>query len=270
MTHGFVRGLACLLFVASFAPAVRAQLFADEAARNAAGKNTEDVATLKALTRNMNAKLETLESQLAEARGRNASLAQKNQQLETRVRALNGSVEELRALVDRTGSDGQVAARQQEIRVERLETSVETLVGEVGRMGKEFADMRQFVTLPPEEEIYAAAYDAYLRDNMKAAIAGFLRVLKHYPSGKFGANCRYYLGQATLKQGEYDAARTHAQALLTDYPSSDKTPAAMLILAQAYLGLERGEEYEAQLNRLIEQHPTSLAADDARQRLARQ
>lgn len=265
-----LRRLGFLFFFlcAAAAPAGHAQLFADDTARKQAGENSAEIENIKILLRDMNDSL----LQLRQMRQQVPLLTQKNQSLEAQVRALHGQVEELQqqlaAATRQNSTREQAAAAQQTQQIAALEQQLAEARAQLERVDRHLADISQFVTLPPEDELYAAAAAEYQKGNLVKAIAAFHRVLAFYPDGQFSANCHYWLGQAYLSQQNYADAGKHAQALLASAQPSDKAPAAMLILAQALDGLGSADEAQAQLRALIQQHPTSLAADSARQLLA--
>jgi len=273
-------GIALALALALTPFQAQAQLFSDDAARRQASQNSEELETIKTLLRELRGDSESFSASINSLRAQNAALIQTNQTLQTRLREMVGRLEEMERQVQEAGSAGaaevRAAAVRQGLRVEELERRLEAAEGEIANLRQEIKDQGNvlnefsaFVTIPAEEEMYAAATDNFLAGEMQAAIDGFERILKLHPNGQFGANCRYYLGQAHLKLGNFDAARDQAQTLLNDYPNAAQTPDALLLVAMAYEGMGLAEQYEAQLRYLISEHPTSLAADQARQRITR-
>ncbi len=257
------RGLFCLFFIfAAPLSLAQAQLFTDDAARQKTRENSADITSIKNVLRDLNEKLDKMRQQ-------NALLTQKNQNLETQLRQINGQLEEIQQQVTR-GSDKSTTLLQAEnVQLNKKVTELtQQLTDTTANLQRQINEMSQFMILPTEDELYTKASALFRAQDYTGAIEGFMRVLQHYPDGTFSASCRYWLGQAHLAQGNYADARDHVQFLIDSYPLSDKVPDSLLILAQSYRGLEQEETAQLQLQKLLEDYPTSLAADSARQLLA--
>ena len=261
------QGLSCFILLFSIpltTPAV-AQLFTDDIARELARENESQIESIKSLLRELNQNLEKVRQQ-------STLLTQKNQALEENLRSIGGMIEELQQQLSAAGSkkseEAYVVRLKQEKQLNELQAQLTTVAAELTNLKKNIAEISGFVSLPPEEKIYASAYAEYQSNNLLQAVDGFNRVLKYYPFGQFSANSLYWLGQAHLALQNYAAAQENADHLLANHADSERAPAAMLIKAKALQGLEMHEEAQQQLRTLIERFPISLAADSARQLLA--
>lgn len=243
--------LAALLFAVFFPPSALAQLFGDDAARDLAGRNA--------------AKLEDLARIVENMRGQLGEMTQKQQAIDRHLRDLAGQMEESAAAV--------AGGNREELKA--LEASLSRAAAERGKLAEDFAALRQqfaevnkFVDLPPEQEFYESAFADYRSEKYAAAVEGFQQALKYYPEGKFNASARYWMSRSFLALDEYDSAAEAARQLIELQKDGDKAPEAMLTLAQAQRGLGQEEESRATLEALLAAHPTTLAADKAREMLS--
>ena len=239
-----------LVFAASPAPA-RAQIFSDDVAREQAVRNAAQLEDLIRIVENL--------------RDRLGAMEQQRQATDRRLRELAGRIEELAAVAESAGKD---EMKTLSASVSRGASERGELAGGLAALQEEFAEIRQFIQLPPEQDFYESAFADYQSENYAQAAAGFEKTLKYYPEGKFNANARYWMSRSFLEMGEYEPAAEAARRLIALPGDGDKIPDAMLVLAQAQKKLRRDKESRATLEALIAAHPTTLAADRARQLLS--
>jgi tol-pal system protein YbgF len=254
----FVRGVLpalALLLLSAAAPPSRAQLFQleDEAARDAIVRLDGEVAAIKTALRDISALLDSRSAALGE-------LEIKYQNLEERLRALTGALEELgHDLSSERKSAAQAAAglAERETRIdERL-----------AAFADELRELRALADVPDEREMYDAAVADYQRGDYRAALVGFQSLLRTYPEGRFAASARYRIGGSHFALGEYDEAIAAQRELIDKYPASDKVPEAAFGVAEAQAAMGDGDSARATLQDILARYPTSLAADKARERL---
>lgn len=248
----FVVLAAC---AASF-PAAHAQLFVDtDAINKGIGDNQTAIEDLKGLIRQLNDRITTLANQNQNLRAQ----LQQQQTLATELRTLRGKVEVL---------------ENQNLRITASiggnTEAVQLFSEELASIKEQIGKMSQFVSLPPEGELYDTAFAAYQSSDYTTAIKKFNEIVDFYPSGQFVVNAKYWIGQAHLALSDYQGALDAAQALLTEHPAADREAETMLIAARAHLGLGQLDEAQAQLQAILTRFPTSLAADQSRQLLTQQ
>ncbi|MGI9297246.1 MAG: tetratricopeptide repeat protein [Gammaproteobacteria bacterium] len=237
------------LAVAAFAviPA-SAQIFSDDVAREQAARNAEKLADLARIVENL--------------RGQLGAMAQERQASDRRLRELSGQIEELAA-----AGAGKTELKTLETSAARAALERTKIAEDLAALRAEFSEISAFVGLPPEQEFYDAAFADYQGEKYARAADGFQKLLKYYPDGKFNANARYWTSRSFLASGEYESAAATARRLIELHEDGDKIPDAMLVLAEALQNLGQEEESRATLRALIAAHPTTLAADRARQSL---
>ncbi|HEX5132209.1 MAG TPA: tol-pal system protein YbgF [Candidatus Krumholzibacteria bacterium] len=114
------------------------------------------------------------------------------------------------------------------------------------------------------EDIYRAAYMDVTRGNYELAAQAFQDYLTQFPDGERVVECRYYLGECNYANERYFEATAEFQRVVTDYPSSRLVPAAYLKMGRAYMQLEERGLAEKAFRTLIEKHPTTEEAKQAR------
>ena len=254
MRRALAGALAAALLVA--APTAAAQLFADDIAREQAGKNAQALQTLSTLVQN-------LRKQLGE-------VAQKQQAQTQRMRELVGQMEEMAAAAADQNALGELRGELTKAETERagIAEEMRNLAGQFSEVQANIAEMGEYIALPEESTMYDAAVDHYQRKNYDSAAAGFRRMLRRYSSGKFAASARYWLSQIYIAQQQYDKAAEAAREVIQLHADSQRAPGAMLALARALQEMGRKAESDDTLSALIAKHPATLAADQARQLLS--
>ncbi|MGI9346467.1 MAG: tetratricopeptide repeat protein, partial [Gammaproteobacteria bacterium] len=137
--------------------------------------------------------------------------------------------------------------------------------GQLSRVQDEMAKINEFAPVPEEKDLYTMAVGAYQRSNDVIAIEQFKRMLHYYPTGQFNANARYWMSLSLLRQEEYQEAVTVLAQILSLHSDSDLVPDSLLAMANALHLLGDEEQRRNILQKLIDDYPTTLAADKARQ-----
>lgn len=248
--RGRVLGAAvAVLALFGAAPAARGQLFSDDVARQAAADNTQKLENLAGVVQNMRNQL--------------ATLLQKQQEFDQTQRELLGKLEELAA-----GGANKDDLEKLRTEISNAAGERQTLAQDISNLGERFNEVSEYISLPPEGEMYETAHAYYRNENYANAGAEFKKLLKFYPEGKFNAGARYWLSRNFMAQKQYREAADAALLVIELHGDGDKAPDAMLTLAEALRFLERPEESRKTLEELVAKYPTTLAADNARRRLA--
>jgi tol-pal system protein YbgF len=117
------------------------------------------------------------------------------------------------------------------------------------------------------EDVYQAAYRDLTRGNYDLAAPAFRDYLQKNPRGQRAAEATYYLGECEYAVERWLEAAGQFQQVVRDFPKSRQAPAAYLKMGRAYTQLEeRGLAAEA-YRVLIEKHPNSEEAKQARSAL---
>ena len=99
------------------------------------------------------------------------------------------------------------------------------------------------------------------------ATSEFQDVLHFYPMDDLAGTAQYYLGDIAYRQDNYADAVKAYNAVLEGFPGSPKAPAAQLKKGLALIQLGKKDPGIHELRLLIQRHPQTPEADQARKKL---
>ncbi len=114
------------------------------------------------------------------------------------------------------------------------------------------------------EDLYRAAYLDVTRGNYDLAAPAFRDYVSKNPSGARIADAHYYLGECEYANERWLEAAGQFQQVVRDHPKSRLVPAAYLKMGHSYTQLEERGLAEQAYRALIEKHPNSEEAKQAR------
>ncbi|MCI0452619.1 MAG: tol-pal system protein YbgF [Candidatus Latescibacteria bacterium] len=114
------------------------------------------------------------------------------------------------------------------------------------------------------EDLYRAAYLDVTRGNYDLAAPAFRDYLTKNPSGARAAEAHYYLGECEYATERWLEAAGQFQQVVRDYPKARLVPAAYLKMGHSYSQLEERGLAQQAYRALIEKHPNSEEAKQAR------
>lgn len=117
-----------------------------------------------------------------------------------------------------------------------------------------------------EKNTYEAAYSlisAHAYDDASEALSAYLKI--YGKDGRYAANASYWLCELNANEQKYPEAVTCFEALIAQYPQSNKVPDALLKLGM--VNKRMGDDAKAQswFNQLIKQYPQSASAQAAKE-----
>lgn len=119
----------------------------------------------------------------------------------------------------------------------------------------------------PPKELYSQAYADYARGNYDLAVQEFQEYIKAYPDTDFSDNAQYWIGESLYGKQKYADAVEAWNALLRDFPSSDKLPDARVKKGMALEKLGRRSQALLEYRYVVDRYPNSPAARVARDKL---
>lgn len=119
------------------------------------------------------------------------------------------------------------------------------------------------------EQRYGKAFDALKAANYPAAITGMRQFLSAYPDHDLADNAQYWLGEAHYVTREYEEAITAFARVLQRWPQSSKAPDALLKQGYAQFELKRLPAAKQTLGEVVARYPGTEAAKLAQERLRR-
>jgi tol-pal system protein YbgF len=127
-------------------------------------------------------------------------------------------------------------------------------------------------SLPPvagEQANYDVAFNLLKEGRYPQAADAFSRFLQQYPSSRLAPNAQYWLAESQYVARNYDASMIEFKKVVAQYPGNPKVPDAMLKIGYIHSEKQQWTEAKTALDRVIQEYPSSGAADLARQRLNR-
>jgi tol-pal system protein YbgF len=114
------------------------------------------------------------------------------------------------------------------------------------------------------EDLYRAAYLDVTRGNYDLAAPALRDYLDKNPDGARAAEAHYYLGECEYANERWLEAAGQFQQVVRDFPKARQVPAAYLKMGHAYTELEERGLAQQAYRALIEKHPNSEEAKQAR------
>jgi tol-pal system protein YbgF len=120
---------------------------------------------------------------------------------------------------------------------------------------------------PPLKETFQSAVRDYNAGKNDVAEGEFQDVMRYYPLDDLAGTAQFYLGEIAYRQQNYADAVKDYTAVLEQYDGSPKAPAAQLRKGLALLQLNRKDAGIHELRSLIQRHPQTPEAAQARSKL---
>lgn len=178
------------------------------------------------------------------------------------VQSLNDSVDELKS------------------RIAKLDKSVQDLQAQLQAMqtpppaapGSQPTDLNAPIAppapvAPPLKETFQGGVRDYNAAHYDVAASEFQDVLHYYPMDDLAGTAQFYLGEIAYHQQNYADAVKAYNAVLESFPGSAKAPAAQLKKGLALLLLNKRDAGIHELRTLIQRHPQTPEAEQARRKL---
>ena len=120
---------------------------------------------------------------------------------------------------------------------------------------------------PPLKETFQGGVRDYNAAHYDVAASEFQDVLHYYPMDDLAGTAQFYLGEIAYHQQNYADAVKAYNAVLESFPGSAKAPAAQLKKGLALLLLNKRDAGIHELRTLIQRHPQTPEAEQARRKL---
>ncbi len=120
---------------------------------------------------------------------------------------------------------------------------------------------------PPLQETYQAGLRDYNTGRFQVAAGEFQDVLTYYPQDDLAGNAQYYLGEIAYQQKDYASAVKAYNGVLESFSGSPKAPAAQLHKGMALIQQGKRDAGIRELRALIQRHPQTPEATQARAKL---
>jgi tol-pal system protein YbgF len=121
---------------------------------------------------------------------------------------------------------------------------------------------------PPLAETFQAGVRDYNSAHYEVAAGEFQDVIHYYPMDDLAGTAQFYLGEIAYRQENYADAIKAYNSVLEGFPGGPKAPAAQLRKGLALLALNKKDAGIHELRLLIQRHPQTPEAAQARTKLS--
>ncbi len=183
------------------------------------------------------------------------SLAQRADQLQNEVSALQGRIEVLE-------NSNETLRKQQRDLYADLDKRLSGLSPGTGATAGGPA-----AAAGGDQTAYNQAFDILKAAKYADAVTAFKQFLQTYPQSSLADNAQYWLGESYYVTRDFQSAAAAFQAVLDRWPDSRKAPDALLKLGYTQAELQHNAQARATLSSVSTRYPGSEAANLAAARL---
>jgi TolA-binding protein len=222
-------------------------------------------ATVNALQQKMNAENEAISGKLDTNSGQIQSLNDSVDELKTRIAKLEKSVQDMQSQLQNIQNPPQGAAPGGPGGASP--TPDAGAGGAPGMTPGGGMPAPAASQTPPLEQTFQAALSDFNAAKYKLAEGEFSDVIHYYPMDDMAGSAQFYLGEIAYREGNFDEAVKDYNAVLEGFSGNAKAPAAQLHKGLALLKESKREAGVHELRLLIQRHPQTPEAAQAREKL---
>jgi tol-pal system protein YbgF len=130
-------------------------------------------------------------------------------------------------------------------------------------------DGREFLADPAEKRDYEATLALFRKGDFANAGSGFVDFLNKYPQSGYRPSALFWLGNAQYATKDCKSAIVNFRSLISQAPDHVHVPEARLTIANCQLEARDTKGAKKTLEELIAAHPSTDAANAAKDRLSR-
>jgi len=215
-------------------------------------------ATVNALQQKINTQNEAIGGKVDTASGQVQSLNDSVDELKSRIAKLDKSIQDMQSQLQniQSGPAGAPGA-----------TPPDAGSGPGGAAGMPPTGPPVGTATPPLKETFQAALRDYNAAKYSVATGEFQDVIHYYPMDDLAGSAQFYLGEIAYRQQDYQGAVKSYNAVLEGFSGNAKAPAAQLHKGYALLQLKKTQSGVQELRLLIQRHPQTPEAAQARTKL---
>lgn len=221
-------------------------------AQQTADQATQMSATVNALQKKLDTQNDALSGKLDTNSGQVQSLNDSVDELKTRIAKLEKSIQDLQS---------QLQNAQAPPAAGMPGAGVAPAPGLNGAAGAPISQT------PPLDQTYQAAVSDFNAAKYPLATSEFQDVIHYYPLDNLAGSAQFYLGEIAYRQKNYDDAIKSYNIVLEQFSGNAKAPAAQLHKGLALLETNKHDAGVHELRSLIQRHPQTPEAAQARAKL---
>jgi len=214
----------------------------------------------------MSAAVNSLQKQIA---AQNEATNGKLDTASGQVQSLNDSVDELKSRINKL----EKSIQDMQTQLQNIQNpppppaAAPAASGAAPAEGSPAAAPQPASQTPPLAETFQAGVRDLNAARFDVAAGEFQDVIHYYPLDDLAGTAQFYLGEIAYKQNKPSDAVKAYTAMLESFPGNQKAPAALLHKGLALLQLNKKEAGIHELRLLIQRHPTTPEAAQARAKL---
>ena len=120
-----------------------------------------------------------------------------------------------------------------------------------------------------EKQAYETALNQFKLGNYQLAITSFQNFMTNFAGSELLPSAQYWIGNAYYAMRDYKSAIAAQQKVVKTWPDNSKAPDALLNIASSQAELGNSAAARETLRALVKKYPSTSAAEQAKQRLAR-
>ena len=230
-------------------------------------------AVVTALQQKMAAQSDTLNGKLDTASGQAQSLNDSVDELKSRIAKLDKTIQDLQTQLQNiqnpgASTPGTPAPAPAAIPAPAPAAGPPAPVPAARDASNPAADTSSVNQAPPLAETFQAGLRDYNSAKYEVASGEFQDVIHYYPQDELAGTSQFYLGEIAYKQLKLTESVKSYNAVLENFPGNSKAPAAQLRKGLALLQMNRKEAGIHELRLLIQRHPQTPEAAQARTKLS--
>ena len=215
-------------------------------------------ATVNALQQKLNAQNEAIGGKVDTASGQVQSLNDSVDELKSRIAKLDKSIQDMQSQLQNLQSGASTGGGA---------TPAPGAADGPGAAAAPPAGATGAVATPPLKETFQAALRDYNAAKYSVASGEFQDVVHYYPMDDLAGSAQFYLGEIAYRQQDYQGAVKSYNAVLEGFSGNAKAPAAQLHKGYALIQLKKTQSGVQELRSLIQRHPQTPEAAQARSKL---
>src|SRR3569833_1536514 len=217
--------------------------------------------TVNSLQQKLNQQNDALSGKIDTASGQVQSLNDSVDELKTRIAKLDKSVQDLQNQLQNIQAPP--AGAQPGIAPTGSPVGSPT----PGTPGTTAPPTASAAPAPPLKETFQAALRDYNAAKYPVATGEFQDVIHYYPMDDLAGSSQFYLGEIAYRQQDYTEAIKNYNAVLENFSGNPKAPTAQLHKGFALISSAKKEAGVNELRLLIQRHPQTPEAAQARAKL---
>ena len=230
-------------------------------------------AVVTALQQKMAAQSDTLNGKLDTASGQAQSLNDSVDELKSRIAKLDKTIQDLQTQLQNiqnpgASTPGTPAPAPAAIPAPAPAAGPPAPVPAARDASNPAADTSSVNQAPPLAETFQAGLRDYNSAKYEVASGEFQDVIHYYPQDDLAGTSQFYLGEIAYKQLKLTESVKSYNAVLENFPGNSKAPAAQLRKGLALIQMNRKEAGIHELRLLIQRHPQTPEAAQARTKLS--